>query len=1192
MTKFLNTDLDVTLGGLTPSDEKVSSQKAIKTYIDTEDAKKVDKTDTASKVYTTDSTGNQSTTSYTTANTGSTIVQRTSAGQVNVATTPTANAHATSKSYVDTELAKKVTANDVIVAATHTKITYDSKGLVTAGSDIVASDVTDLTATAAEINELHEGTATKADFIKLHSLTATATELNYVDGVTSAIQTQIDNKVSKSGDSMSNDLEMTNGSIYLEGIGSTVAASTSRLNLGTPTNVYAYLTGNNQGAFGIYSERSGSRTGIACYPGQNFFADAATKTIDLGRSNNVWKIGYIDTLSDGTNSISIANIINKVTQTSDPKKIYGTDASGNQTTISYSNTINASYLVQRDSNAQIIVPEIPIADENAASKKYVDGGLALKANTADLADVATSGSYTDLINVPTYKTINSEIITGTGNIVLQTPLSGTNGNVVTYTATTGTLSELGFDSTPTQNSNKLIKSGPVWTELQKKVNITDIKNDLTSADTDKPLSAYQGKILDEKITLVQQSTHDRGVVLNALTSQGQNYTIAAATINAAGSNYTVGDTLFLVSDMAIDTIINVITVDGSGAITSVSLGQNGAFSTSPATTGVEFIGGTGTGAKFDLTVNQVNNSTLASISNPSPNDFATVLEDEIHNNLRYVWKYADIDGDGTYEWVAGYPITNIERNFYEDPIKDGELATNAVITAKIANNNVTGDKIADAAIIARHITEGTITDSHVASGAAIQQSKIENLVADLDDRVSKTTDAYQIYATSAINLQTTLTYTTDNTASTIPLRDSNGQINIAETPSANTNATSKKYVDTQLANKIDKVATAKRVYGTDVNGAQTTYDYDSFGKVDDVKVGTTSVVVNKIASLGTMAGEDKDDYIKAKTTPIVAATKTKITYDSNGLVTAGADLAESDIPNLHLNKITDITATAEEVNVLDGITVSTTELNYTDGLTGNIQTQLNGKQATLVSGTNIKTLNNTTLLGSGNISITGLPTQTGNNGKFLTTNGSAASWTTLATVATTGNYSDLVGKPDITTAIVEDSDALLTSGGAFTNLITKVEAGATANKIDITKAGSKSTITINNVANATTANKLGSTTVGGTTQPIYLSNGTATTLAYTIAKSVPADAVFTDTTYDVFTGATSSAAGTAGLVKAPAAGDQNKYLQGNGEWTVVDTLPSQTGNSGKYLTTDGTTASWIAIEEYTASEVETLWNSL
>lgn len=1191
MTRFLNTDLDTTLGGLTPSDEKVSSQKAIKTYIDTEDAKKVDKTDAVSKVYATASTGEQDVITYSTSANASTIVQRTSNGNVNVAA-PTANSHAATKKYVDDLGADKVDKNDPITAGTHTKITYDAKGLVTSGTDIVAADVTDLTATASEINELHGGTATQADFIKLHSLTATATELNYVDGVTSAIQTQINNKVSKSGDSMTNNLEMTNGSIYLEGIGSSVAASTSRLNLGTPTNVYAYLTGNTSGAFGIYSEVGGSRTGIACYPRQNFFADATTKTIDLGRSNNVWKIGYIDTLSDGINSISIANIINKVTQTSDPKKIYGTDASGNQTTISYSNTINASYLVQRDSNAQIIVPETPIADENAASKKYVDDGLALKANTADLADVATSGSYTDLINTPTYKTINSEVITGTGNIALQTQLSGTNGNIVTYTSTTGTLGELGFDNAPTQNSNKLVKSGPIWTELQKKINYTDVKNNLTSADTDKPLSAYQGKVLDEKITLVQQSTHDRGVVLNALTSQGQNYTITAATINAAGSNYTVGDTLFLTSDLAIDAIINVLTVNSSGAITSISLGQGGAFTTAPTSPSSSFVGGTGTGAKFTLTTNQVSNSILADIANPQPNDFATVLSDEIHNNLRYVWKYADIDGDGTYEWVSGYPVTNIERNFYEDPIQDGELATNAVTTVKIANKNVTGDKIDDNAIIARHITTGTITDTHIASGAAIQQSKIEDLPEDLAAKVDKTTEAYQVYATSAGNTQTTISYDTANTASTIVQRDSSSQINVALTPTSNTNAASKKYVNDQDALKVDKVSGSKRIYGTDTNGNQTTYDYDSFGKVDDVKVGTTSVVVNKIAALGTMAGESKDDYVKAKTTPIVAATHTKITYDANGLITAGSDIEESDVPSLHLSKITDVTATAAEVNVLDGITVSTAELNYTDGLTGNIQSQLNNKQATLVSGTNIKTINSTSLLGSGNIAITGLPSQSGNNGKYLKTNGSAASWNSLAAVAESGSYNDLVNTPDTTSSVTEDSDALLTSGGAFTNLITEVEAGATANKIDVMKAGSKSTITINNVANATTASKLGSTTVGGTTQPIYLSNGTATALAYTIAKSVPADAVFTDTTYEVFTGATASTAGTAGLVKAPTAGDQNKYLQGNGEWTVVDALPSQTGNSGKYLTTNGTTASWIAIEEYTASEVETLWNSI
>ena len=78
-------------------------------------------------------------------------------------------------------------------------------------------------------------------------------------------------------------------------------------------------------------------------------------------------------------------------------------------------------------------------------------------------------------------------------------------------------------------------------------------------------------------------------------------------------------------------------------------------------------------------------------------------------------------------------------------------------------------------------------------------------------------------------------------------------------------------------------------------------------------------------------------------TAITGATKCKITYDANGLVTAGADLADSDIPNLSLSKITDVTATAAEVNVLDGITASTTELNYVDGVTSSIQDQLNGK---------------------------------------------------------------------------------------------------------------------------------------------------------------------------------------------------------------------------------------------------------
>lgn len=54
-----------------------------------------------------------------------------------------------------------------------------------------------------------------------------------------------------------------------------------------------------------------------------------------------------------------------------------------------------------------------------------------------------------------------------------------------------------------------------------------------------------------------------------------------------------------------------------------------------------------------------------------------------------------------------------------------------------------------------------------------------------------------------------------------------------------------------------------------------------------------------------------------------------------------------------------VTATAAELNKLDGVTATATELNYCDGVTANIQTQLNAKQA--------KTA---TVSGSGTISVT------------------------------------------------------------------------------------------------------------------------------------------------------------------------------------------------------------------------------
>jgi hypothetical protein len=83
-------------------------------------------------------------------------------------------------------------------------------------------------------------------------------------------------------------------------------------------------------------------------------------------------------------------------------------------------------------------------------------------------------------------------------------------------------------------------------------------------------------------------------------------------------------------------------------------------------------------------------------------------------------------------------------------------------------------------------------------------------------------------------------------------------------------------------------------------------------------------------------------------------------------------------------------------------TVSATELGYLDGVTSAVQTQIDAKEATL-------------------------PDQTGNTGKYLTTNGSAKSWGTVDLTTRIAN-SLVDAKGDIITATADNTPARLGVG--------------------------------------------------------------------------------------------------------------------------------------------------------------------
>lgn len=142
-----------------------------------------------------------------------------------------------------------------------------------------------------------------------------------------------------------------------------------------------------------------------------------------------------------------------------------------------------------------------------------------------------------------------------------------------------------------------------------------------------------------------------------------------------------------------------------------------------------------------------------------------------------------------------------------------------------------------------------------------------------------------------------------------------------------------------------------------------------------------------------------------------------------------------------------ITATASELNKLDGVTATTTELNYIDGVTSNIQNQLDNK----ASKSHIHTV---------------------------------ANISDLTATATELNYMDGV------------------KSNVQTQLDGKAASGHTHNYAGSSSSGGA----------AASANKL-NTNAGSTTQPVYFKDGIPVVTTYTLEKSVPSNAVFTDSHY-------------------------------------------------------------------------------
>lgn len=136
-----------------------------------------------------------------------------------------------------------------------------------------------------------------------------------------------------------------------------------------------------------------------------------------------------------------------------------------------------------------------------------------------------------------------------------------------------------------------------------------------------------------------------------------------------------------------------------------------------------------------------------------------------------------------------------------------------------------------------------------------------------------------------------------------------------------------------------------------------------------------------------------------------------------------------------------------------------------------------------------------------------------------------------------GNYSgEITGETGKIYVNLNDSKTYRWSGSAYAVISETLALGETSSTAYAGNKGANNASEIAKIKDGTTV--------------VPKATSAANVNGYTVATSVPAGAKFTDTTYSDMKGATGSAAGTHGLVPAPAAGKNGQFLRGDGTWAT------------------------------------------
>ena len=297
--------------------------------------------------------------------------------------------------------------------------------------------------------------------------------------------------------------------------------------------------------------------------------------------------------------------------------------------------------------------------------------------------------------------------------------------------------------------------------------------------------------------------------------------------------------------------------------------------------------------------------------------------------------------------------------------------------------------------------------------------------------------------------------------------DENAKVPVAQIPdlsstyatinSLATVATSGSYEDL-----INKPTIPSAVTETTVSGWGFT---KNTGTVTGVKInGTTKNPTNGIVDVGTVITQHQD--ISGKQDKITSTNKLSADLVADGTTNKVVTASEKAAWNGKQDTISDL------ATIRSGASAGATAVQPDDLA----KVATSGSYTDLTNKPTIPTVNNGTLTIQKN----------GTNVATFTANQSTASTANIEVPTKLSELTDDLGSSPVHTHSQYSTVA---------NTVTNVVAGSTADKINVTKNGSTSTITINNVANATNATKATKDADGNTISTTYAKKSTLATVA-------------------------------------------------------------------------------------------------